>query len=143
MKCKAGQVLNKIGVLKCQHEQAVYTRYKKESLLIVGVYVDDLIITGANLTEVDEFKREMNQQFEMSDLGLLSYYLGIEGSQSCSDTDMAGDVVDRRSTGGMYFYLNGNLISWTSQKQRVIALSSCEADTWRLRWQHVRAFGYE
>ncbi|XP_074363375.1 secreted RxLR effector protein 161-like, partial [Apium graveolens] len=44
------------------------------------------------------------------------------------DTDMAGDVVDRRSTGGMYFYLNGNLISWTSQKQRVIALSSCEAE---------------
>lgn len=62
----------------------MYTRYKKESLLIVGVYVDDLIITGANLTEVDEFKREMNQQFEMSDLGLLSYYLGIEVSQSCS-----------------------------------------------------------
>ncbi|XP_074337612.1 secreted RxLR effector protein 161-like [Apium graveolens] len=45
-----------------------------------------------------------------------------------TDTDMAGDVVDRRSTGGMCFYLNGNLISWTSQKQRVIALSSCEAE---------------
>ncbi|XP_074346217.1 secreted RxLR effector protein 161-like [Apium graveolens] len=45
-----------------------------------------------------------------------------------SDSDLAGDVVDRRSTGGMCFYLDGNLIYWESQKQRVIALSSCEAE---------------
>ena len=45
-----------------------------------------------------------------------------------SDSDLAGDVVDRRSTGGMCFYLDENLISWASQKQRVIALSSCEAE---------------
>lgn len=45
-----------------------------------------------------------------------------------SDSDLAGDVVDRRSTGGMCFYLDGNLISWASQKQRVIALSSYEAE---------------
>lgn len=42
--------LTELGFVKCQHEQAVYTRYKKESVLIVGVYVDDLVITGANLT---------------------------------------------------------------------------------------------
>lgn len=45
-----------------------------------------------------------------------------------TDSDLAGDVVDRRSTRGMCFDLNGNLISWRSQKQRVIALSSCEAE---------------
>lgn len=45
-----------------------------------------------------------------------------------SDSDLAGDVVDRRSTGGMCFYLDGNLISWASQKQLVIALSSCKAE---------------
>lgn len=45
-----------------------------------------------------------------------------------TDSDLAGDVVDRKSTGGMCFYLNKSLISWTSQKQRVVALSSCEAE---------------
>ncbi|XP_074356695.1 secreted RxLR effector protein 161-like [Apium graveolens] len=45
-----------------------------------------------------------------------------------SDSDLAGDVIDRRSTGGMCFYLNRSLISWASQKQRVVALSSCEAE---------------
>lgn len=29
-----------------------------------------------------------------------------------SDSDLAGDVVDRRSSGGMCFYLNESLISW-------------------------------
>lgn len=45
-----------------------------------------------------------------------------------SDSDLAGDVFDRRSTGGMCFYLNRSLISWSSQKQMVVALSSCEAE---------------
>ncbi|XP_074352319.1 secreted RxLR effector protein 161-like [Apium graveolens] len=45
-----------------------------------------------------------------------------------TDSDLAGDVVDRRSTGGMCFSLNGSLISWASQVQRVIAVSSCEAE---------------
>ena len=45
-----------------------------------------------------------------------------------SDSDLAGDVEDMKSTGGMAFYMNENLITWASQKQRVVALSSCEAE---------------
>lgn len=45
-----------------------------------------------------------------------------------SDSDLAGNVEDRKSTGGMVFYLNKNLITWNSQKQRCVALSSCEAE---------------
>lgn len=45
-----------------------------------------------------------------------------------SDSDITGQVDDRRSTGGMAFYLNESLITWVSQKQRCVALSSCEAE---------------
>ncbi|KAL8127879.1 hypothetical protein AgCh_014721 [Apium graveolens] len=45
-----------------------------------------------------------------------------------SDSDMGGTVDDRKSTGGMAYYLNESLISWVSQKQRCVALSSCEAE---------------
>ena len=45
-----------------------------------------------------------------------------------SDSDLAGNVEDRRSTGGMAFYLDESLITWVSQKQRCVALSSCEAE---------------
>ena len=49
-----------------------------EEELIVGVYVDDLIITSACVEDIDSFKREMAARFRMSDLDALSYYLGIE-----------------------------------------------------------------
>lgn len=42
------------------------------------MYVDDLIITRACAEDIDSFKREMAARFKMSDLGVLSYYLGIE-----------------------------------------------------------------
>lgn len=45
-----------------------------------------------------------------------------------SDSDLAGQLDDRRSTGGMVFYLNDSVITWVSQKQRCVALSSCEAE---------------
>ena len=40
--------------------------------------MDDLIVTGVRAEDIDSFKCEMAAQFRMSDLGALSYYLGIE-----------------------------------------------------------------
>ncbi|KMT17950.1 hypothetical protein BVRB_2g034700 [Beta vulgaris subsp. vulgaris] len=51
---------------------------EKWHLLVVAVYVDDLLVTGSTLDIVLEFKKEMATKFEMSDLGKLTYYLGIE-----------------------------------------------------------------
>ncbi|XP_078439884.1 secreted RxLR effector protein 161-like [Wolffia australiana] len=45
-----------------------------------------------------------------------------------SDSDFAGDVSDRRSTSGYIFFLNGMAVRWSSQKQHIVALSSCEAE---------------
>nr|CAE04657.2 OSJNBa0061G20.13 [Oryza sativa Japonica Group] len=45
-----------------------------------------------------------------------------------SDSDMAGDLDDRKSTTGVLFRYGGSLISWQSQKQKVVALSSSEAE---------------
>ncbi|KAJ1257988.1 hypothetical protein BS78_10G038800 [Paspalum vaginatum] len=45
-----------------------------------------------------------------------------------SDSGMAGDVDGRKSTTGVIFFLGGNPVTWLSQKQRVVALSSCEVE---------------
>jgi hypothetical protein len=45
-----------------------------------------------------------------------------------NDSDLAGDVDDRKSTSGCVFLLGSSLVTWASQKQRVVALSSCEAE---------------
>jgi hypothetical protein len=44
------------------------------------------------------------------------------------DADMAGDIDDCKSTSGALFFLGSNLITWELTKQRVMALSSCEAE---------------
>jgi hypothetical protein len=239
--------LQKLGFINCKAEHGLYTRVKNKQRLIVGVYVDDLIIMGRSTADVNQFKTEMKRIFCMSDLGALSYYLGIEvkqsdqgvwlcqnayaskllektGMKNCnpyavpmetklklskesdsplvdateyrsligslryllhtrpeltfsvsylsrfmesprqehmaaikhilryvagtldfglfyprgnggdlgilgySDSDMAGDVDDTKSTSGMIFFLGDNPAAWSSQKQRVVALPSYEAE---------------
>jgi hypothetical protein len=50
----------------------------------VGVYIDDLVIIGTKDMEVVAFKEEMKATFQISDLGPLSFYLGIEVHQDDS-----------------------------------------------------------
>ena len=45
-----------------------------------------------------------------------------------SDSDFAGDIGDRKSTSGHIFFLGGMAVSWSSQKQSIVALSPCEAE---------------
>jgi len=45
-----------------------------------------------------------------------------------TDSDHGGDLIKRRSTSGMTFFLGRNLVTWSSQKQKVVALSTCEAE---------------
>ena len=42
------------------------------------LHVDDLIFTGSNLSMFEEFKEAMTKEFEMTDIGFMSYYLRIE-----------------------------------------------------------------
>ena len=244
---KLDKELIALGFVRSKLEHAVYRRSNKGSFLLVGVYVDDLVICGPSVNDISQFKKEMMRKFNMSDLGLLSYYLGIEvkqgadgitlsqsayavkilenaGMLNCnptatpmearlklgkreedevvrpfeyrsiigslryivntrpdlafsvgvvsrfmeapsrahwgavkqilrylkgttgygckygrgteakplllgySDSDFAGDAADRKSTTGVVYFLGSNLVAWASQKQRIVALSSCEAE---------------
>jgi len=75
------QELVKLGFRRSEEERVVYRRGTGASLLLVGVYVDDLIICGPNSKSIVDFKQQMMNSFNMSDLGLLSYYLGMEVKQ--------------------------------------------------------------
>jgi hypothetical protein len=76
--------LKEMGFGQSPHEAVIYQQGNGGNTLLVGVYVDDLVITGTKDAEVAAFKEEMKVTFQMSDMGLLSFYLGIEVHQGDS-----------------------------------------------------------
>jgi Reverse transcriptase (RNA-dependent DNA polymerase) len=65
-------------------ETTIYVKTRKDELLMVTLYVDDLIFMGNNQKLIDEFKREMKLEFEMTDLRMMRYFLGLEIKQEKS-----------------------------------------------------------
>ncbi|RVW95612.1 Retrovirus-related Pol polyprotein from transposon TNT 1-94 [Vitis vinifera] len=210
------------AVLKLGYKQgqADHTLFVKKShagkMAILIVYVDDIILSGNDMEELQNLKKYLSEEFEVKDLGNLKYFLGMEVARSrkgivvsqrkyildllketgmlgCkpidtpmdsqkklgiekemsavsqfmhspteehmeavyrilrylkmtpgkglffrktenrdtevySDADWAGNIIDRRSTSGYCSFVWGNLVTWRSKKQSVVARSSAEAE---------------
>ena len=69
----------------CEHTRFIKTNTQGR-ILIVSLYVDDLIFTGNNEKMFKHFKESMQQQFDMTDLGKMKYFLGIEVIQTANAT---------------------------------------------------------
>lgn len=68
---KLDESLIQLGFQRSTSEHAVYLHGIGARCLVVGVYVDDLVIMGDNQVDIDTFKLEMKSTFKMSDLGSL------------------------------------------------------------------------
>ena len=69
------------GFSKCVYEPSLYIKVSNErEILIVFLFVDDLIFTG-NIS-INNFKTSMKKEFDMTDLGLMRYFLGIQVTQN-------------------------------------------------------------
>ncbi|WVZ04379.1 hypothetical protein V8G54_025185 [Vigna mungo] len=218
------------GFDRCSVKHSLYVKTNKDNnVLIVCLYVDDLLLTGSSLKELEEFKQLMQTEFDMTDMGELRKYVkdilsrfmmdkcneaetplevgkklrinveeeGVDGTRykqlvgsfrflcnsrpdimfgvgllsrfminpkkshmtaakrmmryikgtkdfgilfqqgqkreelklvGYSDADFGGDEDDRKSTSGSIFFIHGAPVSWSSKKQNVIALFSCESE---------------
>jgi hypothetical protein len=70
-----------LGFVRSESDHAIYCRGSQTERLVAGVYLDDLVITGSSFSSIKKFKLQLAEMFKMSDLGLLSYYMGIEVKQ--------------------------------------------------------------
>ncbi|GAA0160040.1 transmembrane signal receptor [Lithospermum erythrorhizon] len=67
------------GFQECTYEHTLFTKVSsKGTIIIVSLYVDDLIVTGDDEDLIKEFKASMIREFDMTDLGRMNYFLGIE-----------------------------------------------------------------
>ena len=50
-------------------------------IVVIGIFVDDLLVTGNSRDAVEHVKKLMGEKFEFTDQGRLEYYLGVEVTQ--------------------------------------------------------------
>ncbi|KAI5345110.1 hypothetical protein L3X38_012987 [Prunus dulcis] len=69
---------NNAGFKKSSSEAILYVKTNDTAgIIIVSLYVDDIIYTGSCPKLLEEFKKDMMQHYEMTDLGLLHHFLGM------------------------------------------------------------------
>lgn len=66
------------GFEECASEHTLFTKSERGKILIVSLYVDDLIFTGSDMSMCDEFRNSMMLEFDMSNLGRMRHFLGVE-----------------------------------------------------------------
>nr|GEV44793.1 hypothetical protein [Tanacetum cinerariifolium] len=69
------------GFTKYLSEYALYVKFENKSILLACLYVDDLIFTRNSQSMIDELKKSMMREFEMTDIVLMPYDLGIKVKQ--------------------------------------------------------------
>ena len=75
---RLGTELKVLNFVQSKNDYSLYIKKAGERITIVGVYVDDIIVTGNDLPEIESLKAHLHNTFSIKDLGILHYFLGIE-----------------------------------------------------------------
>nr|GEX24456.1 ribonuclease H-like domain-containing protein [Tanacetum cinerariifolium] len=89
------------GLVATQNDQSksdysLYTKSDKGVFLALLVYVDDIIITGNSVSEIEKFKVYLKSKFMIKDLGKLKYFLRIEVVDTDKGQSAAADLFDQK-----------------------------------------------
>ena len=69
------------GFKRGQANRTLFVKRDEKFLLIAQVYVDEIVFGSTNNHLAQEFSKEMKREFEMSMVGELNYFLGIQVKQ--------------------------------------------------------------
>ncbi|GJY39038.1 integrase, catalytic region, zinc finger, CCHC-type containing protein [Tanacetum coccineum] len=111
-------------------DPTLFTWKAGNDLLLVQIYVDDIIFASTNTARCNEFANLMTTKFKMSMMGQISFFLGLQISQSPRDTPIVeknkldkylqGTPVDATLYRGMI----GSLMYLTSSRPDLIYMQS-------------------
>ena len=129
---------NKLG---CGDEKALVDKEMYQRLVGILIYLSHTRLDIAfAVSLVSQFMHNPKEVHLQAVHRILQYLKGTPGRgilfkrngnatlEAYTDADYAGSITDRRSTTGYCTFLDGNLVTWRSKKQNVVARSSAEAE---------------
>nr|GEU94607.1 hypothetical protein [Tanacetum cinerariifolium] len=66
------------GFQKGKIDQTLFIKWQKDNILLVQIYVDDIIFGATNKNLCKSFKKLMKDKFQMSSMGELIFFLGLQ-----------------------------------------------------------------
>ena len=75
---KLCQVLKGLGFIQSTADECVYIKRTCESTLVITIYVDNLGLFATSKNEMAKLKKDLNDNFTMTDLGEMKKTLGIQ-----------------------------------------------------------------
>jgi len=113
-----------------------YQRLVEKLIYLSHTLPDIAYVVGV----ISQFMHQPQEDHMEASMKIVRYLKGTPGSgfvfqkhgnlniEAYTDADWAGNPNDRRSTSGYFTLVGGNLVTWRSKKQKVVALSSAEAE---------------
>lgn len=71
-------LISHLGFQSSPYDPCFYIRYRDESMIIIALYVDDILLASSSRDMLDELKAEFSKRFEMKDCGRARVCLGLE-----------------------------------------------------------------
>ena len=70
--------MKKFGYKQSNSDHTLFLKKRNGLITCLLIYVDDMVITGDDMKEINDLKGRLFLEFEMKDLGNLKYFLGKE-----------------------------------------------------------------
>ncbi|XP_016195996.1 uncharacterized protein LOC107637059 [Arachis ipaensis] len=79
---KLAASLTTAGYSQSKHDYSMFTKLSTTSFTVILVYVDDLVLSGDDLGEINRIKHYLHDLYKIKDLGELKYFLGMKIARS-------------------------------------------------------------
>ena len=81
---RLSKVLLEKGFTRGNIDKTLFTKTKENDLIIIQIYVDDILFGATNNNLCEEFSLLMSREFDMSMMGELTFFVGLQIKQ-CKD----------------------------------------------------------
>ena len=69
--------MHRIGFKRCEVDYCCSVKFSDNSYIILLLYVDDMLIVGSSIEEINILKKQLLKQFAINDLGAVKQILGM------------------------------------------------------------------